>query len=75
MKKETNFKNIIIKETETEIIGFCPQCGTRIFTERKDKPFEGDFHFCFKCGIELEPFPPKPPKPEDKKKGGAITNA
>lgn len=50
-------KSIIIKETEKEIIGFCPCCGERIFTENKTQAFAGVFTHCIKCEVNLEPYP------------------
>lgn len=50
-------KKIIIKETETKLIGFCPYCGERIFTEDKNKPFAGVFTHCNRCEVNLETYP------------------
>lgn len=68
--KQSKLKEIRIEKTDKKIIGFCPQCGARIFTEDLDKPFIGEFNFCYKCGVSLEDYPPKPKEKEETKDVG-----
>ena len=58
-------KEIIIKETDDKIIGFCPYCGERIFTEFKDVPFAGVFTRCIKCEANIKTYPAQPDDEEE----------